>query len=172
MYLSDFNHAQSTHELLMLIFRSEIGLAEVSHHNVQREAIAGMFNSLQTKIVDNLKRNTLDFSIRFWFRDGSCAGEVPLNYRKDAQLFKDIYSDLNRFTESTVLQLNVYPLIGRMIRFDAGLLNVTTELLAEHIKTFGAPVANRIYNQLINFDLTQLIPVLQQRQSSVEATPN
>lgn len=158
MYLSDFLHVSSTHELLYLLFRSEVGLSGVTSPTVQFEALTENFKRLQSLIVDNLKAGTDDFAIALYFTDGAPVAEVPLKYSQDAQLFKELYTNFNQFDEADIWGRHVNPLVGEMIMKNPTLRSATGKLLAAHVRQYGVPVGERICATLMRFDLAALIP--------------
>lgn len=160
MYVSDFTCAESTQQLLYLLFSSEIGLCGVSTPDVQLDAIELSFSSLQQALVHKLRDGHETFELMLSTPETPAGFLVPLSYRKDAQYFKALYEGLSRWPEAAVLRQHVYPIIGDLVNGNKALKDATLALLGAHIQRYGAAVGNRIRNSLVQFDLAALAPSL------------
>jgi hypothetical protein len=160
MLTSDFLHAQSTQELLFLVFSSEIGLLSVSHPEVQLQALSQAFSSLQTTIVENLRNGRESYSLRLSSETVTDLPPVPMSYRTDAAYFQALYGQMGRWAPEKMLLLHVYPLIGEMVLKNPKLREATLALLKGHIQRWGAAVGERVRGSLFKFDLTPLVPEL------------
>ena len=158
MQVSDFTSCQSVHQLLLLLFSSEIGLESVTHPVSQHTALTESFETLKSTILDNLGST---FTLRMARGPGLPPGEVEITYNVDAMLFKKLYENFNYIAdESTLLSDKVYPLIGEMILGNSELKSIVLSQLTAHIQAYPAAVGTRIYRDLLKFDLAVLVPQL------------
>ncbi len=160
MQVSDFTHASSTHELLLKLLFSEVGLLSVASPAVQLQAIVDSFTQLQTTIVTHLRDGSNDFELQLRGAAGPSLPTVPLTYQADAQVFGDLYQPLARWSEHQVLPSHAYPLVGRVVLGNRTLRDQVVALLRAHIHRHGKPVGDRIRQTLKTFALAALVPYL------------
>jgi hypothetical protein len=163
--ISDFTATSTTHELLYKLFASETGLASVSHPETQYAAVVEVMPHLRSRILEHLEDSA---ELDFFSGDHSYIGKLMIPLKVDAQLFMELYKDLNRFNSAqTLLSQHVYPLAGRMIAGNTQLKNLVVTQLKHHISQYPAAVAYRIFETLLSFDLSVLVPGLKDSGQAV-----
>lgn len=153
MFVSDFANAKSVHQLLGMLFFSEMGLVSVAHPAAQMEGVRTGFTALRKNIVANLKTGAEMFQLSLGGRDDDI---VEVSFRADAELFKHLYEGIALFPgidDATVLGLKVYPLVGRMVLGNTALREKTIGLLQHHAQIHGPAVAARMEKTLSAFGL-------------------
>lgn len=160
MQVSDFTHSKTTHELLIAVFASEIGLSSVTAPAALYQGVADSFKSLQTGVLDNLRAGVTTFELKFSAPGGLELAQVQLTYRNDAHLFQSLYKNFNQFDEDEVITQHVFPLIGALLGENLKLRAAIAQLLEIHVRTHGPAVGTRICKTLSDFDLDILIPAL------------
>jgi hypothetical protein len=160
MYVSDFTRAESTQQLLYLLFSSEIGLCGVSHPEVQLDAIKLSFSNLQQTLAHKLQNGYETFEFMVSTPEVPAGFLIPLSYRKDAQYFKALYEGLPCWPVEVVLRQHVYPIVGDLVNGNKALKEATLALLGARIQRYGTAVGNRIRDSLVQFDLAALAPSL------------
>ena len=166
MQISDFTASQSVHQLLLLLFNSEIGLESATPSISQHVALSESFEDLKGTILDNLGST---FILRMARGPDLPPAEVEITYNADAMLFKKLYENFNYISnESMLLTEKVYPLIGEMILGNPELKFIVISQLGAHIQAYPAAVGTRIYRDLLKFDLAGLV---QQLKTSRDPEP-
>jgi hypothetical protein len=166
--ISDLTGASTTHELLYKLFASETGLLSVAHPETQYAAVVEVMQTLRARILERLADSA---ELDFFSGDHAYLGKLVIPLKVDAQLFVELYKDLNRFDGAqTLLSRHVYPLAGRMIAGNAQLQEFVLAQLQHHIIQYQAAVAHRIFETLIRFDLSTLVPQLKAFLPNVPTT--
>lgn len=114
---------------------------------------------LKANILDKLAESaTLDF----YNGDHSHAGTLTIPLKEDAQLFMEVYRDFNRFPVEDAVARHVYLVAGRMIARNVEMKRLVLRQLQYHINQYPDAVAHRIFDTLMIFDLSELVPPLKE----------
>lgn len=164
MYASDFFYASSTHQLLYMIFASEMGLAEVAHPDAQQHGIQGAFEGIREQIIEGTQAGNETFLIAM-AKGLDDPVDIEVSYRREAEIFTQLYRSYSKYPDANELVFkHVYPLIGSMIKGTPGMKDAVLGLLIAHAKKYNPAVAARMSNSLIRFDLAELSPHLNATQ--------
>ncbi len=153
----DLSACRSTHELLLRLLASELGLRAVLSPELQQLALVDAFEALRIRVLEQL-RATVALPLDIAGTDGS----LLIAGRRDAELFAALYGPLNTFADDAdaLLRGHVNPLIGRMVRGAPPLEAALLSGLTAHCARYPAPVRDRIVECLRAFGLERLATAL------------
>ncbi len=148
----------STHELLVRLLASELGLAPVLSPDVQQLALVDAFEPLRARVLTGLK-DRVKVPLELLSQD---RGAVSIPGVKDAELFTELYRSLNTFADDAdaLLREHVNPLIGRMVNRTPELEAALLAGLAAHCARYPEPVRRRIVECLRAFGLNRVATAL------------
>lgn len=121
--------------------------------------IQGAFQDIRGKIIGNARKGVETFQLSVATRDTEEIIEV--SYRNEAMLFSNLYKGINDFKDkSRLLDLHIYPTIGKMVSTTPGLKELVSAALVSHAEKYDAPLAEYMSARLIYFDLAEISPDL------------
>ncbi len=148
----------STHELLVRLLASELGLAAVLSPDVQQLALVDAFEPLRARVLAGLKQS-MPVPLGLLTETG---GTLWIPGARDAELFTELYRSLNTFANDAdaLLREHVNPLIGRMVNRTPELEAALLAGLAAHCARYPEPVRHRIVECLRAFGLNRVATAL------------
>lgn len=152
MYASDFSLVNTTHDLLLMVLYSELGLMSVTHPSVTIEGIVAAFEPLRTKLTSDLS-----VSVKSDILD------IMVSRRDDLLLFYDLYTNLNFMSaiqlndEVKLLDLCVYPVVGNMLTMSKDVQRVVETHARQHAEHYGEIVTYRMNKTLKAFNINSHI---------------
>lgn len=156
MYASDFAHARSTHELLLLLLLSETGVGGIgpAHPSVQYQGLTSALPHLKQKLLAESWDPKAAFGL-------DCFSGISVELAADAHLFVDLCRKLTSLAklgvnEEELVRLGAYPFIKDAVFSTPEIAESLRFAVRKHTSAYGPAVEARIRRTLEAFGLAGL----------------
>lgn len=150
---SDFFYCTSTHDLLLRVLFSELGLLPVaSPHSIYLGVVLA-FEDLRTSLTSDLSE-----MVRCEMLD------VDVSRSSDMVLFYDLYTSINFLSScgcdvETMIDQGIFPAVAKMIATEDNVAQLIKERCNNHAQQYGDLVKHRMNKTLKSINVNSYIRV-------------
>lgn len=153
MYPSDFLYHKTTHDLLLTVLLSELGVYDVSSPHTIYVGVTMTFNDLRTALTSDLSE----------YVHSEVLNQDVLR-ADDMVLFYDLYTNINFFAAcgadvDTIVDKAIMPSVTKMIAGDEEVRRFVEHACNDHASSHGDLVRHCMKRTLKQFNITSYIHI-------------
>ena len=153
MYPSDFLSHKTTHDLLLTVLLSELGMYSVSAPHTIYVGVTLIFNDLRTALTSDLSESVYSNIL-----------EQDVYRADDMALFYDLYTNINFFAAcgsdvNTIVDKAIIPSMVKMVAENDVVRQTVERMCNEHAASYGELVRHRMIKTLKQFNITSYIHI-------------